>query len=62
MFALKDANGNVTNNLEEVLRVAEEFFTKLYSDQDGEEEEGKKSDSLNLEVPRVTVEEVRMVV
>ncbi len=35
-FALKDANGNVTNNMEEVLRVAEEFYTELYSDQDRE--------------------------
>ncbi len=51
MFALKDANGNVTNNVE-VLRVAEEFYTELYSDEDRqEEEEGEESDSLKLEVP-----------
>ncbi len=35
LFALKDANANVTNNIEEVFRVAEEFYTELYSDQDG---------------------------
>ncbi len=58
LFALKDANGNVTSNMEEVLRVAEEFYTELYSDQERQEEE--EHDSLNLEVPVVTVDEVRI--
>lgn len=37
LFALKDANGNVTNTMEVAVRVAEKFCKKLYSDQGGQE-------------------------
>lgn len=33
LFALKDANGNVTNNIERGVRTAEQIYTDLYSNQ-----------------------------
>ncbi len=42
LFALKDANGNVTTNMDEVVRVAENFYSDLYSDLNEQEDEGRE--------------------
>ncbi len=48
LLALKYANGNVTNNMEEALSVAGKFCTEMYSDQDGQADDDEGNYSLNL--------------
>lgn len=54
LFALRDANGTVTDKMEEVLRVAENFYTETYN-----EEGGQGKDAANSDVPSVTEDEVK---
>lgn len=42
LFVVKDAHGNVTNNIGGVINVTLNFYTELYSDKDGQEDGDKK--------------------
>lgn len=59
LFTLKDTNGNVTNDMEEVVRAAEKFYFQFYSDQDEQGDGGEKNDSLNFELFSVSMDEVK---
>lgn len=58
LFAPKDANDNVPNNIEvNVVGDAEKFYTELHSHQGGQECGGEENVSLDLKVPNATVDE-----
>lgn len=47
-MAVKDVNGNITNNMEEVLKFLEKSCMRLYSDQVGLEVSGEKNYSWSI--------------
>lgn len=58
LFVLAGANGHITNNMDKVVRVAEIFYTELYSNE-GRQEVGDENETLHLEVPSITVNVVK---
>ncbi|WP_265430092.1 RNA-directed DNA polymerase, partial [Klebsiella pneumoniae] len=58
MYALKDEQGNITHNMEEILEVAQRFYTKLYASDFRQGETNERTD-LACDVPLVTKEEVK---
>ncbi len=49
------------NNMNEVVRVAENFYSDLYSDTNEQEEEGRERETVSVEVFSFTTDEVRNV-
>ena len=59
MFSLRNSNGEVTNNRDEIIKVAEKFYTDLYSSDDRPNNVNQEEVNIDTPVPAVTVEEVR---
>ena len=58
IFALKNSEGEVTRNRNEIIKIAEEFYTKLYSSNQ-EHVSTSPVESEVINVPEITVEEVK---
>ena len=58
LFVLKDSNGVPTNNRDEIVKIAEDFYLKLFNT-NNRHKNINNSDSINLEVPEVTIDEIR---
>ena len=56
LYALKDKQDQITNNRDEVIKVVEEFYRKLYSSND-EQTEDTSMETMNIEVPCVNMSE-----
>ena len=58
LFALKDEQGVITNNRDEVIKVAEKFYRKLYSS-NVQQNEDPNTEVMNTEVPCVNASEIK---
>ena len=59
MYALKDKQGNIISNFDDIVKAAEEFYTDLYSSQSSQATFIRNSDEPDTEAPSITSAEVR---
>ena len=59
MYALKDKQGSIISNFDDIVKAAEEFYTDLFSAQSSQATFIRSSDEQNTEAPSLTNDEVR---
>ena len=59
MFSLRNSKGEIVNNRDEIINVAEEFYTKLYSSEERLDDVAQEHINNDALVPAVTIGEVR---
>ena len=59
MYALKDKQGNVISNFDDIVKAAEGFYTDMYSAQNRQATFIPNSDEPDTEAPSITSDEIR---
>ena len=59
LYALKDEQGQITNNRIEVIKVAEEFYRNLFSSKDRQSKDHSMV-TMNVEVPFVNTRKIKL--
>ena len=59
MVSLRNANGEVINNRDEIIKIAEEFYKNLYDSEDRPVDVAQDQTNIAMPVPEVTIGEIR---